>query len=154
MLAGLGHGAVSGGHDQDRAVHLGGTGDHVLHIIGVAGAVNVGVVAGFGFVFDVAGGDRENLGAVTTTLAFRCLGDFVVGNVFSVAKLVRRHLRQSSRGGGLAMIHMANGAHVNVGLAAVKLFLGHLDLRTARLKERIVRDCLSESWCSLSESNR
>ena len=30
VLAGLGHGAVSGGDDEDGAVHLGGAGDHVL----------------------------------------------------------------------------------------------------------------------------
>ncbi len=37
VLLGLRHRAVSGRHHQDRAVHLGGTGDHVLHIVGVAG---------------------------------------------------------------------------------------------------------------------
>ena len=44
VLAGLRHGAVGGGDDQDRAVHLGGTGDHVLDVVGVARAVDVGVV--------------------------------------------------------------------------------------------------------------
>src|SRR5690606_20751360 len=33
VLAGLGHRAVSGGDHQDRAVHLGGTGDHVFDVI-------------------------------------------------------------------------------------------------------------------------
>jgi hypothetical protein len=46
VLAGLGHGAVGGGHDQNRAVHLGGAGDHVLDVVGVARAVDVGVVPG------------------------------------------------------------------------------------------------------------
>ncbi len=45
MFAGLGHGAVGGRHHQDRAVHLGGAGDHVLDVVGVARAVDVGVVA-------------------------------------------------------------------------------------------------------------
>src|SRR5690606_1069465 len=45
VLAGLRHGAVSGGTDQDRAVHLGSTGDHVFDVVGVPGAVNVCVVA-------------------------------------------------------------------------------------------------------------
>jgi len=40
-----GIGAVGRGDDQDRAVHLGGAGDHVLDVVGVAGAVDVGVVA-------------------------------------------------------------------------------------------------------------
>src|SRR5690606_21184302 len=44
VLARLRHGAVSGRYHQNRAVHLRGTGDHVLHRVGVAGAVYVGVV--------------------------------------------------------------------------------------------------------------
>jgi hypothetical protein len=40
----LRHRAVSGGDDEDRAVHLGGTGDHVLHIVSVAGAIDVRIV--------------------------------------------------------------------------------------------------------------
>ena len=42
--SGLRHRAVRRGHDQDRAVHLSSAGDHVLNIVGVAGAVNVRVV--------------------------------------------------------------------------------------------------------------
>ena len=45
VLAGLRHRAVGGRHHQDRAVHLRRAGDHVLHIVGVAGAVDVGIVA-------------------------------------------------------------------------------------------------------------
>ena len=55
VLAGLGHGAVGGGDDEDRAVHLSGTGDHVLDVVGVAGAVDVSVVALVGLVLDVGG---------------------------------------------------------------------------------------------------
>ncbi len=44
VLAGLRHRAVGCGNDEDSAVHLRGAGDHVLHIIGVARAVNVRVV--------------------------------------------------------------------------------------------------------------
>ena len=59
VLARLGHRAVGGGHDQDRAVHLGGAGDHVLDVVGVAGAVDVRVVAVRRLVLDVADGDRD-----------------------------------------------------------------------------------------------
>ena len=59
MLTGLRHGAVGCGYDQDRSVHLGSTGDHVLDVVGVAGTVNMGVVALVGFVFDVGGGDGD-----------------------------------------------------------------------------------------------
>ncbi len=59
VLAGLGHGAVRGGDDEDGAVHLGGAGDHVFHIIGVAGTVDVRVVALVGLVLDVGGVDGD-----------------------------------------------------------------------------------------------
>ena len=45
VLAGLGHRAVGGRDHQDRAVHLGGAGDHVLDVVRVPRAVDVGVVA-------------------------------------------------------------------------------------------------------------
>ena len=44
VLAGLRHRAVGRRDQQDRAVHLGRAGDHVLDIIGVARAVDMGVV--------------------------------------------------------------------------------------------------------------
>ena len=50
VFAGLGHRPVGGGDHQNRTVHLGGAGDHVLDVVGVAGAVDVGVVAVLGFV--------------------------------------------------------------------------------------------------------
>ena len=40
----LGHRAVRGRHHQDRAVHLRGARDHVLHVVRVTRAVDVGVV--------------------------------------------------------------------------------------------------------------
>ena len=59
VLARLRHRAVGRRDDQDRAVHLRGAGDHVLDVVGVARAVDVGVVAVLGLVLDVRGGDRD-----------------------------------------------------------------------------------------------
>jgi hypothetical protein len=59
VLAGLRHRAVGGRHDQDRAVHLRGAGDHVLHIVGMPGAVDVRIVARLGLVLDVRGVDGD-----------------------------------------------------------------------------------------------
>jgi len=44
VLAGLRHRAIGGRDDQDRAVHLGGAGDHVLDVVGMPRAVDVRVV--------------------------------------------------------------------------------------------------------------
>jgi hypothetical protein len=73
VLAGLGHRAISGRAHQDGAVHLGSAGDHVLHIVGVARAVNVSVVAVGRFVLDVGGVDGD-----AACLFFRSRVDLVV----------------------------------------------------------------------------
>ena len=52
--------AVGGGDDQDSAVHLGSTGDHVLDVVGVAGAVDVSIVTLSGLVLDVRDGDGDD----------------------------------------------------------------------------------------------
>jgi hypothetical protein len=59
VLAGLRHRAVGGGDHQDRAVHLRGTGDHVLDVVGVTRAVDVRVVPLLGLVLDVRDRDRD-----------------------------------------------------------------------------------------------
>ena len=119
MLAGLGHRAVGGGHDQDRAVHLGGAGDHVLDVVGVAGAVDVRVVAVRRLVLDVADRDRD--------AALPLLGSVVdrVEGAEVRAALQRQELRDRRGQRGLAVVDVADGADVHVRLAAVELLLGH-----------------------------
>ena len=77
VLARLRHRAVGGRHHQDRAVHLRGARDHVLHVVGVARAVDVRVVALRRLVLDVAGRDRD----AALALLFRRLGDLVERDV-------------------------------------------------------------------------
>ena len=78
MLAGLGHRAVGRRHDQDRAVHLRGAGDHVLDVVGVARAVDVRVVPIRRRVLDVARRDRQNLRRIAAALRLGRLRDLVV----------------------------------------------------------------------------
>ena len=66
VLTRLSHRAVGGGDHEDRAVHLSRTGDHVLDVVGVAGGVDVRVVALRGLVLDVRDVDRD-----TTLALFR-----------------------------------------------------------------------------------
>src|SRR3954468_5320327 len=119
VLAGLGHRSVGRGDDQDGAVHLGGSGDHVLDVVGVTRAVDVGVVAGVGLVLDVGDGD----GDATLTLLGRVV-DRIEGAVLGVA-LQREVLRDRRGQARLAVVDVADRADVDVRLGALELLLGH-----------------------------
>ena len=120
VLTSLSHGAVRGGDDQDSAVHLGSTGDHVLDIVGVARAVDVGIVTFGSLILDVSGVDGN------TTLAL--LGSLIDGRVIGVlsAALHRQILGDSRGQSGLTMVDVADGADVDMGFRSFKFLLSHL----------------------------
>ena len=60
VLASLGHGTVGSAHHQDGSIHLGGTGNHVLHIVGVTGTIDMRVVTIFRLVLDMRRVDRNS----------------------------------------------------------------------------------------------
>ena len=118
VLAGLRHRAVSGGNDENGAVHLGGTGDHVLDVVGVARTVDVRVVALFGLVLDVGGGDGD-----AASLFFRSVVD-LVDRLLLRDHAVRAQNRKN--GGGqrrLAVVNVADGADVNVWFSSDRISL-------------------------------
>ena len=59
VLTRLGHRAIGRCDHEDRAVHLRGTGDHVLDVVSVTRGVDVRVVALRGLVLDVRDVDRD-----------------------------------------------------------------------------------------------
>ena len=124
VLAGLRHRAVGRAHHQDRAVHLRRAGDHVLHIVGVPGAVDVRVVALVGLVLDVRGGDRD-----AARLLFRRLVDLIVGGVLRLA-FFSQDLGDRRRQRRLAVVDVTDRADVAMRLVAVEFFLGHEALRS------------------------
>src|SRR5690606_11832807 len=119
VLASLGHGAVSGRHNQDGAVHLGGTGDHVLDVVGVARAVDVRIVASFGFVLDVRRADGD-----AACLFFGSRVDLGVVTRFA-AELSRQNSGDCRGERGLAVVNVTDGAYVDVRLGALKLAFCH-----------------------------
>src|SRR5690606_16133358 len=119
VLARLGHGAVGGRAHQDGAVHLGGTGDHVLDVVGVAGAVDVGVVAVLGLVLHVRGGDGD-----AARLVFGRVVDLGVVLGFA-AELLGQHRGDRRRERRLAVVHVTDRAHVHVGLGTLELTFCH-----------------------------
>ncbi len=119
VLAGLGHGTVGSSHDEDSAVHLRRTGDHVLNIVRVSGAVNVRIVSLVGLILNVRGVDCD-----TTCLLFGSLVDLVIlhRRRFTLVSTVHR---DSCCQGRLAVVNVTNGTDVNVHFAFVKFFLCH-----------------------------
>ena len=91
----------------------------------MAGAVDVRVVALLGRVLDVRGGNRQNLGGVTTAGRLGSLRDLVVLDLFAEA-LEGLDVRNGGRQRGLAVVDVADGADVHVRLsAAIECFLSH-----------------------------
>ena len=114
MLTCLWHWAVCCVHNQDRAVHLGGTGDHVLDVVSVTWAINVCVVTCVCFVLNVHSGDRDTTGF----FFWRAINLVVRLKITEVLRDRRCQCR-------LAVVNVANCADVNVRFIAFKLFLSH-----------------------------
>ena len=119
VLTGLGHGAVGSRHDQNRAVHLSSAGDHVLHIVGVARAVNMGIVTVVRLVLHVRGVDRD--------AALALLGSLIdVGIIGELGVALHgQHLRDGSGQGRLAMVNVTNGADVDMRFVTLKFRFRH-----------------------------
>ena len=120
VLAGLRHRAVGRRDDEDRAVHLGGARDHVLDVVGVPGAVDVGVVAVLRLVLDVRRVDRD--------AALALLGSGVDRREVAhggARALLGEHLRDRGGQRRLAVVDVTDRADVDVRLRALELLLGH-----------------------------
>jgi hypothetical protein len=122
VLFGLWHRAVSCRTNEDRAVHLGSTCDHVLYIVSVTRAVNVSIVTRVGLVLDVSRRDGN-----TALTLFRGVVDiFEVHDL--TASCLSEHLSDRCGEGGLSVIHVTDGTNVHVGLSPLKTFFSHLSV--------------------------
>ncbi|EGJ75317.1 putative elongation factor Tu [Streptomyces sp. Tu6071] len=121
VLLRLRHRTVGRGDHEDRAVHLGGTGDHVLDVVRVTRAVDVRVVARLGLVLDVRDGDGD-----TALALLRSLVDLVEGRgLVQVRVRVVQHLGNGGREGRLTVVDVTDGADVDVRLSPLELRLRH-----------------------------
>jgi hypothetical protein len=122
VLAGLRHHALERGHHEDRAVGLGRAGDHVLHVVGVAGHVHMGVMPRCGLVLDVRDVDGDPA------------HDLFGRAVDPLERDVRRgappgqDLGDRGGQGRLAVIDVSHGADVEVRLGPRVRLLGHVRL--------------------------
>ena len=102
-----------------HAVHLSSTGDHVLNVVGVAGAVNVSVVTVSSLVLNVTGVDRD-----TTSSLFGSVVDLVISQELS-AVTKRKILGDSSGKSGLTVVNVTDGTNVYMGFISFELCLCH-----------------------------
>ena len=134
VLAGLGHGPVGGGDHEDRAVHLRRAGDHVLDVVGVAGAVDVGIVAVVVSILEVGDGD----GDVPRALLGRVVDES--NERYSASPLQREVLRDGRRQRRLSVVYVTDRADVDVGLGALELLSWpSRALSTPQVAERTAR---------------
>ena len=117
VLARLRHGAVGRRHHHDRAVHLRRAGDHVLDVVGVAGAVHVRVVPLGRLVLHVRHRDRDTAG-----LFFRRVVDRIEAPELVLRIVLRQHLGDRRRQGRLAVIDVPDRADVDVRLSCDQIF--------------------------------
>src|SRR6056297_2093864 len=114
VLAGLRHRPVRGVDDEDRPVHLRRAGDHVLHVVGVARAIDVGVVPVVGLVFHMRRRDRD-----PPRLLLGRTVDLVIR--LEVAEILRDRSRQRR----LPVVDVTDRADVHVRLVSLEFLLRH-----------------------------
>ena len=122
MLLRLRHRAVGGRDHEDGAVHLSSTGDHVLHVVSVTGAVDVSVVTLLRLVLDV----RDRDGDAALLLLGRLVDRVERRRLVEVGVAVVQNLGDGSRQRRLAVVDVTDGADVDVRLAPLELRLRHL----------------------------
>ena len=120
VLTGLRHGAVGGGHYQDRAVYLRRTGDHVLDVVTVTGHVHMGVVPVLGLVLNMRNVDRD-----PAFFLFRGIVDRVECAEVSAAGH-RSHFGDCRGQRGLAVVNVTHRAHIQMWLTSIEYLLCHL----------------------------
>ena len=75
MLSCLSHNTIGSSYNQDSAVHLGSTSNHVLNIVSMSWAVNVCIVSLLGLILNVSSRDGD-----TTLSLFWSLIDILESN--------------------------------------------------------------------------
>jgi hypothetical protein len=102
---------------------MGGTGDHVLDVVGVTGHVHVGVVPLVALVLDVGDVDGD-----ATLALFGGLVDLVEGHRGVVRGVLLGEDLGDGRGqGGLAVVDVPHGPDVEMGLGPLEFLLGHYE---------------------------
>ena len=125
MLTRLSHRTVGSSDNQNSAVHLSSTGDHVLDVVGMAGAVNMSIVTFVSFVFDMS--NRNGNAALAL---FRSLIDILKRSKVGMSSAMRPVVAGQGLGNSgsqrcFAVVNMTDSADIYMRLSTLKLFLSH-----------------------------
>src|SRR5688500_18649737 len=116
MLASLGHRTVSSAYHQNGTINLSSTGNHVLHVVGVAWHIYVSIMPLFAFILLVGGCD----GNPPLPLLWGFVNLIEVNSFINVAgHLFSQHRRNSGCQCGFTVVNMAHRTYVNVGLSSL-----------------------------------
>ncbi len=119
VLTSLWHRTIGSRANQDRAVHLGSTSDHVFDVVGVTWAVNVRVVTNVRVVLYVRSVDGD-----TTSFFFWGAVDLVEVNT-SRTENFGANASQSSGQSGFTVVNVTDSANVDVRFVTFKFFFSH-----------------------------
>ncbi|KRK31325.1 hypothetical protein Q777_GL002208 [Lacticaseibacillus rhamnosus DSM 20021 = JCM 1136 = NBRC 3425] len=116
MFTCLWHWAISCSNDQNRTVHLGSTGDHVLNVVSMPWRINMCVVALFRFIFNVGGVDGDTTffffwSSINRSIVLR------LGKAF-----LRQYLGDSRGQSSFTVVNVPDRTNVYVGLCAFIVF--------------------------------
>ena len=114
VLSGLRHLTVSGSNNNNGTVHLGGTSNHILNVIGVTWTVNVGIMSLISLVLNMGSGNGDTSGS----LFWSSVDGAVIQEIST--SFFRQNLGDSSGQSGLTMINVTNGSNVDMRLRTVE----------------------------------
>ena len=120
MLLSLCHNTVSSSNNKDSTIHLCSTGDHVLNVVSMAGAVNVCIVSLVCLILNVSGRDGD------TSLS-------LLGSLIDVLEICSRvtcnslgkHLCDRRCQSCFTMVNVTNGTNITMGFVSLKFSFSH-----------------------------
>ena len=120
MLSSLSHNTISCSYNQDSAVHLSSTSDHVLNVVSMSWAVNVCIVSLLGLILNVCSRDGD-----TTLSLFWSLIDVLEVYLCVSSNSFCQNLGNSSGQSSFTMVNVSNGTNVTMGFSSFKLSFSH-----------------------------
>ena len=122
MLSCLSHNSVCSSYNQDRAVHLSRTGNHVLNVVSMPWTVNMCVMSVICLILNVCSRDCD-----TTFSLFRSLIDILEVCSCITFYPLRKHFCDSSCQGCFTMVNVTDGTNITMWFRSFKFSFSHFE---------------------------